>query len=161
MSEKVIIDAAGFRLNVGIVLANQTGQLLLARRVNNVNAWQFPQGGIQVDETPRQAMYRELSEELGLLESDVVYITETPGWLSYRLPESFQRPHLQPLCVGQKQKWFLLRLSSADEAIALDQNDHPEFDQWKWATYWDPLEKIIAFKRDVYQAVLETFSDFV
>src|SRR6185312_6188238 len=102
-----MIDEEGFRPNVGIIIVNKEGRLLWARRVKQ-NAWQFPQGGIHENETPEEALYRELHEELGLEKSDVEQIACTRGWLEYRLPQRYLRPHIQPLCIGQTQRWYLL-----------------------------------------------------
>ena len=159
--DKGIIDAQGFRSNVGIVLLNQKGKLWWGRRVGNRHAWQFPQGGLLLDESPELGMYRELAEELGLKAGDVECLVQTANWLSYRLPERFRRHQEKPLCVGQKQRWFLLRLLSGDDAICLDRFGQPEFDRWRWVDYWYPLEHVIVFKRDVYRAVLEEFESMV
>jgi putative (di)nucleoside polyphosphate hydrolase len=148
-----VIDEQGFRPNVGIILANSRGDLLWARR-RGQNAWQFPQGGIHEDETPEQAMYRELGEEVGLEESDVEMLACTAGWLKYRLPPQFMRHRKNPNFVGQKQKWFLLRLVSEDQRVRVDAHATPEFDQWRWVSYWYPLGQIVAFKREVYRRAL-------
>src|SRR5690606_16599925 len=105
-----VIDSDGFRPNVGIIPANGVGQVLWARR-SHQDAWQFPQGGINPRETPEEALYRELNEEVGLEQQDVKILACTRGWLRYRLPQRLVRTHSQPLCIGQKQKWFLLRLT--------------------------------------------------
>lgn len=149
-----MIDEQGFRPNVGMIVTNNEGCVLWARRVRQ-NAWQFPQGGIQPDETAEQALYRELHEELGLMAEDVNIIGCTRGWLYYRLPEHLQRPHIQPLCIGQKQKWFLLRLVSSPDKIRFDLGQSPEFDRWRWVNYWYPLKQVIPFKRHVYRRALE------
>ncbi len=156
-----VIDRQGFRLNVGIIIVNDQGQLLWARRHGNPNAWQFPQGGINANETLAEAMYRELHEELGLSPEHVEIIAKTKGWLRYRLPKHFRRYDSKPLCIGQKQKWFLLRLSDSEDKITLDHCDKPEFDQWKWVDYWFPLEQVISFKKSVYRKVLKEFSRWV
>lgn len=148
-----VIDEQGFRPNVGIILANSRGDLLWARR-RGQNAWQFPQGGIHEGETPEQAMYRELGEEVGLEESDVEMLACTAGWLKYRLPPQFMRHRKNPNFVGQKQKWFLLRLVSDDQRVRVDAHATPEFDQWRWVSYWYPLGQIVAFKREVYRRAL-------
>ena len=148
-----VIDEQGYRPNVGIILANSRGDLLWARR-RGQNAWQFPQGGIQEGETPEQAMYRELGEEVGLEESDVETLACTGGWLKYRLPPQFMRNRKNPNFVGQKQKWFLLRLVSEDQRVRVDAHATPEFDQWRWVSYWYPLGQIVAFKREVYRRAL-------
>lgn len=150
-----VIDADGFRPNVGIVLANEAGQVLWARRVGGRDAWQFPQGGIHKGESPEQALYRELHEEVGLTESSVEILGATRGWLRYRLPKRFVRNGQKPLCIGQKQKWFLLRMLDEDTAVRLDANDTPEFDHWRWVSYWYPLNQVISFKRDVYRRAMK------
>lgn len=153
-----MIDADGFRPNVGIILTNDQGQLLWARRVGGQDAWQFPQGGIHEGESPEQALYRELHEEVGLRPEDVEVLACTRGWLRYRLPNRFVRHHSQPLCVGQKQKWFLLRLRAEDSRVSLNNGGRAEFDDWCWVSYWFPLGKVVAFKRDVYRRALKELS---
>lgn len=154
-----MIDSKGFRLNVGIIICNNNNQLVLCRRFGKPQAWQFPQGGIDTGESAKQAMFRELVEELGLQPSDVDYVAESKGWYRYVLPKAYRRYRSKPLCIGQKQKWFLLRLMSKDEAIRLDGHEHEqEFDQWRWVDYWQPVDSVIEFKRHVYQAVLDEFA---
>jgi len=152
---KTVIDSEGFRANVGIMLANDQGQLLWARRVGGRDAWQFPQGGIQHGESPQDALYRELHEEVGLLPEAVKVLGETRGWLRYRLPRNFIRKGQTPVCIGQKQKWFLLQMLADDDAVRLDLNDKPEFDHWQWVSYWYPLNQVISFKREVYRRALK------
>ncbi len=147
------IDEEGFRANVGIIVCDARGQVLVGGRVGQ-EAWQFPQGGIRRDESPEQAMYRELREEIGLLPADVTMLGSTGDWLRYRLPEQYVRRRRRPLCIGQKQRWFLLRLLSDDSRLKLDTTRTPEFDRWRWVHYWQPLEDVIFFKRDVYRAAL-------
>jgi putative (di)nucleoside polyphosphate hydrolase len=150
-----VIDSDGFRPNVGIMLANDQGQLLWARRVGGHEAWQFPQGGISAGESPEQALYRELHEEVGLSPDAVELLGATKGWLRYRLPRRFIREGQKPLCIGQKQKWFLLRLLETDAAVQLHLNDKPEFDHWQWVSYWYPLNQVISFKREVYRKAMK------
>ncbi len=152
-----VIDADGFRPNVGIMLANDEGRLLWARRVGQ-DAWQFPQGGIAQGESPEQALFRELDEEVGLSPDDVRVVACTRGWLRYRLPKRFLRKGQKPLCIGQKQKWFLLQLLSDDSAVSLDHDAKPEFDTWQWVSYWYPLGQVISFKREVYRSALKELS---
>jgi putative (di)nucleoside polyphosphate hydrolase len=152
-----VIDENGFRPNVGMIIANGHGQVLWAKRLGQ-NAWQFPQGGINGSETPEQAMYRELHEEVGLGPEQVEIITTTRGWLRYRLPQRMLRHNSEPLCIGQKQKWFLLRLLAQDSDINLAQHSPREFDHWEWVSYWYPLEQVVNFKRDVYRRALKELS---
>lgn len=153
-----MIDSDGFRPNVGIILTNDEGQLLWARRVGGQDAWQFPQGGINPHETPEQALYRELHEEIGLYPADVEILACTRGWLRYRLPHRLVRHNSLPLCVGQKQKWFLLKLISNDNNVSLNNGGRAEFDDWRWVSYWYPLGKVVSFKRDVYRRALKELS---
>ncbi len=148
------IDKDGFRPNVGIVLADGQGQLLWAKRIGQ-EAWQFPQGGIDDGENPLDALHRELYEEIGLCAGDVEIIAHTRGWLRYRLPKRFIRRNSKPQCIGQKQKWFLLRLVGAEHSICFDRGSKPEFDGWKWVNYWYPVGQVVDFKRDVYRRALK------
>lgn len=148
-----MIDADGFRPNVGIILANGDGQVLWARRCGH-DAWQFPQGGISENESPEEAMYRELWEEIGLYPPDVRILASTRGWLRYRLPRRYVRQDNTPVCIGQKQKWFLLQMLAADDRVSLTCTHPPEFDGWRWVSYWYPLNQVVAFKREVYRKAL-------
>ena len=148
-----MIDPDGYRPNVGIVLMRDDGQVFWARRVNR-DGWQFPQGGMRSDETPVEAMFRELREETGLAPEHVHVLGSTPGWLRYRLPRRFLRRNERPLCVGQKQVWFLLRLVGAEGDVQLDLTDRPEFDLWRWVDFWYPADHVVAFKRQVYERAL-------
>jgi len=150
-----VIDSEGFRANVGIVLANDRGQVMWARRVGGRDAWQFPQGGISRGESPEEALYRELHEEVGLLPESVEILACTRGWLRYRLPKAYIRKGQNPVCIGQKQKWFLLRMLAEDAEVKLDCNAKPEFDHWEWVSYWYPLNQVIAFKREVYRQAMK------
>ncbi|HEX4895159.1 MAG TPA: RNA pyrophosphohydrolase [Solimonas sp.] len=148
-----MIDLDGFRPNVGIVLAGPDGRLLWAKRIRQ-DAWQFPQGGIKRGEAPEDALFRELHEELGLLREHVQVLGVTTGWLRYRLPARFMRRARGRVCIGQKQKWFLLRLTAGDAAVQLDGSPKPEFDGWRWVDYWHPLDEVVEFKREVYRRAL-------
>lgn len=155
-----MIDDEGFRHGIGIVLVNAKRQVFLAKRIGK-DAWQFPQGGIQELESPEEAMYRELKEEIGLHAEDVKILSTTRRWLRYRLPKRLVRQNSKPLCIGQKQKWFLLQLRSHDERIDLAATDSPEFDSWAWVSYWYPLTQVVAFKRRVYNLAMKEFARVV
>jgi len=154
------IDTDGFRANVGIILSNDDGKLLLAGRIGN-KGWQFPQGGMLAGELPEEAMYRELYEEVGLTAADVDILGETDDWLRYRLPNRLIRRDRIPLCVGQKQRWFLLRLTCADERVNLEQSATPEFDRWRWVEFWRPVKEVIYFKRRVYAQALHELGSHI
>lgn len=156
-----MIDQDGFRSNVGIIVANAEGKLLWAKRAGSQNAWQFPQGGMHDDESPIDAMYRELKEELGLNPAQVKVLAQSRQWLRYRLPVRFQRHRDTERCVGQKQKWFLLQLLVDDACVDLDASGHPEFDEWKWVDYWLPAKQVIFFKSQVYRKVLQEFQSLL
>jgi len=106
------------------------------------------------DETPAEAMYRELAEEVGLCPEHVELMGATRGWLRYRLPRQYLRRSSRPLCIGQKQVWFMLRLLCDDAEVCLDTSVKPEFDHWRWVDYWQPLDEVVSFKRNVYRKAL-------
>ncbi len=149
-----MVDADGFRPNVGIILSNLQGQVLWARRVGGQDAWQFPQGGIQPNESAEDALYRELFEEVGLEPGSVEVLARTRGWLRYRLPRRLRRYNSSPGFKGQKQKWFLLRMLCDDALVQMDLTEKPEFDDWRWVSYWYPVGQVVDFKRDVYRRAL-------
>jgi putative (di)nucleoside polyphosphate hydrolase len=157
---KDCIDADGFRANVGIILTNDAGRVFWAGRAGRPG-WQFPQGGILPGESARTAMYRELEEEIGLKQDDVRVLGTTRGWLRYRLPRRYIRQRSQPLCIGQKQRWFLLRLVADDCRVRFDCCAHPEFDRWCWVSWWEPVDEVIYFKRRVYLRALREFGRLV
>jgi putative (di)nucleoside polyphosphate hydrolase len=152
-----VIDTEGFRANVGIIICNKQGQVFWARRYGQ-HSWQFPQGGIDQGETAEQAMYRELYEEVGLKEKDVNILAVSRNWLRYKLPKRLIRKGSEPVCIGQKQKWFLLQLSCQEKDVNLAACGHPEFDDWRWVSLWYPIRNVVSFKRDVYRKVLYEFS---
>lgn len=154
------IDAEGFRANVGIILTNGDGKLLLAGRIGS-KGWQFPQGGMLVDEEPEAAMYRELHEEVGLVREDVEILGVTSDWLRYRLPAKFVRRNSKPLCIGQKQRWFMLRLRASPDAVRFDRGEQPEFDRARWVDFWRPVNEVIYFKRRVYARALHELGSTV
>ena len=135
-----MIDDDGYRPNVGIVICNRQGQVMWARRFGQ-HSWQFPQGGINPGESAEQAMYRELFEEVGLSRKDVRILASTR--------------------IGQKQKWFLLQLVSGDAEINMQTSSTPEFDGWRWVSYWYPVRQVVSFKRDVYRRVMKEFASVV
>ena len=154
------IDKHGFRPNVGIVLLQTpptptaASRVLWARRIGGYNAWQFPQGGIHVGESPEDAVYREVQEEIGVAADAVTILGKTSDWLRYRLPKHMRRNNSTPGFVGQKQKWFLLQLHAPDDAVRLDLHAKPEFDDWQWVSYYYPIGQVVEFKQEVYRRAL-------
>ncbi|MDQ6568250.1 MAG: RNA pyrophosphohydrolase [Haemophilus parahaemolyticus] len=154
-----MIDSDGYRPNVGIVICNKYGQVLWAKRFGQ-NSWQFPQGGINEGENIETAMYRELFEEVGLTKKDVRLIWASKYWLKYKLPRRLVRENSgnHPVCIGQKQRWFLLQLISDELHINLKTTKTPEFDGWRWVSFWYPVRQVVSFKRDVYRRVMKEFA---
>ena len=156
----LVIDSDGYRPNVGIILSNDEGRVFWARRCGQ-DAWQFPQGGIRESESPEQAMFRELREETGLLPEHVELIASTTDWLRYKLPKHMIRKNSRPVCIGQKQIWFVLKLVCDEEKVDLSANKRPEFDRWVWVDYWQPMKEVVFFKRDVYESAMTELEGFV
>ena len=160
-----MLDREGYRPNVGIVILNSHNEVFWGKRVGQ-HSWQFPQGGIQHGESPEQAMYRELHEEVGLLPKHVQIIGRTRDWLRYDVPEEFLRrqqtsKNHRTSYRGQKQIWFLLRLVGLDSDIQLRASEHPEFDAWRWVPFWIQLDSVIDFKREVYQSALSELARYL
>lgn len=155
-----MLDKDGYRPNVGIILLNQRNEVFWGKRVRQ-HSWQFPQGGIKYGESPEQAMFRELYEEIGLKPDHVHVVARTREWLRYTVPEQWIRRELRGNYRGQKQIWFLLRMLARDCDVSLRRSEKPEFDAWRWHDYWVPLDAVIEFKRDVYQQALSELSRFV
>ena len=149
-----MIDRDGYRPNVAIVLCNAKNEVFWGKRIKE-HAWQFPQGGIKMGESPEDAMYRELEEETGLLREHVKILGRTKGWLHYHVPSHWIKREWRGTYKGQKQIWYLLRLTGRDHDIRLRASTHPEFDAWRWHDYWVPLDNVIEFKRDVYRQALQ------
>ncbi len=152
-----MLDREGYRPNVGIILVNQRNEVFWGKRIRE-HAWQFPQGGIKRGETPEDAMYRELHEEVGLMPDHVEILGRTQGWLRYDVPKHWIKRQWRDTYRGQKQIWYLLRLVGRDCDVSLRASSHPEFDAWRWSQFWVPLDTVIDFKRGVYQQALKELS---
>ncbi|MCI4440279.1 RNA pyrophosphohydrolase [Tibeticola sp.] len=155
-----MLDREGFRPNVGIILLNQKNQVFWGKRIRT-HSWQFPQGGIDRGETPEQAMYRELHEEIGLRPEHVRIIARTRDWLRYEVPDRYIRRDSRGHYKGQKQIWYLLQLTAQDWNLNLRATDHPEFDAWRWNDYWVPLDAVVEFKRGVYEMALTELARYL
>ncbi|KAA0444215.1 MAG: RNA pyrophosphohydrolase [Candidatus Thioglobus sp.] len=148
-----MIDREGYRANVGMVITNDKRQVLLAKR-HQQSGWQLPQGGIDKGENEIDALFRELKEEVGLASEHIDLIAKTPKWLRYELPKNKKNNS----CIGQKQIWFLLKLTSPEHNIKLDTHSKIEFEDWKWVDYWHPIEAIIDFKKPIYEDMLKALA---
>jgi len=155
-----MIDNEGYRPNVGIIICNNEKKVLWAKRADE-DAWQFPQGGINEGESPEEATYRELMEEVGLSPHHVEIIARTKEWLRYDVPKNWIRRDWRDRYKGQKQIWFLLRLIGEDSNVFLKNTNKPEFDAWRWHDFWSPLDQIIDFKRDVYEQALNELWEYL
>tara|TARA_Y100000748_G_scaffold65344_1_gene52854 strand:- start:1094 stop:1576 length:483 start_codon:yes stop_codon:yes gene_type:complete len=151
-----MINEPGYRLNVGLIVINHKGKLLLCKRKNS-NNWQFPQGGIDHNEKPRDAAIRELYEEVGIKSNEIKEIAISDKWYKYDLPEgTIKKNFFNNRFKGQKQKWFMFELiKEAKIDFTIDIN--PEFDEFIWCSYWYPLSAIVEFKKEVYRSVLNEF----
>jgi len=136
-----------------------SGKVFWAKRCGH-DAWQFPQGGIQHNETPEEALYRELAEEIGLQPDDVTLLAATTGWLRYRLPGRYLRHSSTDKFVGQKQKWFLLLGESVENKVKFDTTGSPEFEDWRWVAYRYPIDHVVDFKKQVYEEAIEALAPF-
>jgi len=148
-----------YRPCVGIFLLNADNKLFAGRRIDNrAEAWQMPQGGIDLGEKPRQACLREMEEEIGTRDATVLH--EIDEWLNYDIPMALAERLWHGQYKGQKQKWILLRYDGADTDINI-QTAEPEFCEWKWLSPDRLIDLAVPFKRDVYRHVLSTFKPYI
>lgn len=152
-----------YRPCVGIMLLNSSNKVWIGRRAmkrsvqqDEPGSWQMPQGGIDKGEDPLPAALRELEEETGI--SDVEVIGQTEDWLTYDLPEHLIGKALKGKYCGQKQKWFAMRYLGSDSAIDLSKAEDDEFDDWRWEDAAELPGLIVEFKRPVYEQVVERFA---
>ena len=149
-----------YRANVGAVLFNAQGRVFVGRRADQAlgGAWQLPQGGIDGDEDPQVAVFRELQEEIG--SADATVIGEHTDWLTYDLPDHLVGKAFGGRYRGQRQRWFALRFQGQDSDIRLDLDPHPEFDAWRWAELAELPGLAVAFKRPIYEVLVQSFARF-
>lgn len=153
------LAALPYRKNVGLVLINAEGLIFAGQRIDNPgHAWQMPQGGIDAGERPKEAALRELQEETGVRPDLVEKIAKTEDWLVYDLPEELIGTIWGGKYRGQKQKWFLFRFLGQDSDVNIA-TEHPEFSVWRWMEPAELVEKIVPFKRAVYEQVFDTFAE--
>jgi putative (di)nucleoside polyphosphate hydrolase len=145
----------GYRAGVGLILIGPQRRIFVGRRTGaGAGWWQMPQGGVDSGESPRQAAWRELREEVGT--DRAILLAESDRWHIYEVPVELRPPFWQGRWRGQAQRWFAFRFTGSDQDIDLDA-DAPEFDDWRWAGVDEVLDAVVDFKRPVYEAVLAEF----
>jgi putative (di)nucleoside polyphosphate hydrolase len=163
-----MVDEKPYRPNVGIALFNSSGQVLIGRRFRDDGPeiilpgleWQMPQGGIDADENPRDAVMRELWEETGAVSAE--HLGET-DWMTYEFPPYDGPPHRLAVFRGQRQKWFALRFTGDESEIdplTPRNGQEPEFDQWRWEPLDNVASVVVPFRKEIYQAVAKEFARF-
>ena len=151
-----MINSLPYRLGVGLVIINNQSKIFTGRRLDNTNAWQMPQGGIDNNEVPIEAAYREMCEETGITKSKVTLLKQSKTWYRYDLPQEIQSKFWQGKFRGQSQKWFLFKFVGTEFDINIETKDQ-EFSDWKWSKKTEMLDSIVPFKRSLYQSVLKEF----
>jgi putative (di)nucleoside polyphosphate hydrolase len=157
-----------YRPNVGVALFNAKGDVLIAHRFKDDGPeviypgleWQMPQGGIDPDEDPRKAVFRELWEETGVKNAD--YLAET-DWMTYEFPPYDGPPHRLAQFRGQRQKWFALRFAGTEseiDPITPRNGQEPEFDEWRWERLDRVAALVVPFRKEIYQTVAREFARF-
>ena len=154
-------ESLPYRPAAGVMLLNREGKVFVAQRLDStLEAWQMPQGGLDEGEDAEAGALRELEEETGIGREHVEIIARCPVELTYDLPDDLVGKLWKGKWRGQRQTWFLCRLTGTDADVNLE-TDHPEFRAWKWA---DPAElpaMIVPFKKQLYEDVLEAFRDWL
>ena len=151
-----MINLLPYRLGVGLVIINDQLEIFTGRRLDNTKAWQMPQGGIDNNEIPLEAAYREMYEETGIRKSKVTLLKQTKTWYRYDLPQEIQNKFWGGKFRGQSQKWFLFKFIGTEFDINIETKGQ-EFSDWKWSKKTEMLDSIVPFKRSLYQSVLKDF----
>ena len=146
-------EESNYRLNVGLIIVNTYGKVLICKRKNS-NQWQFPQGGIDKGESPIEAAKREIFEEVGIKPSKIKVLGKIKDWVKYEIPKELAKKSFKKKgIVGQKQKWFIFKIKS-EACITFVNDPDNEFDDFAWVSYWRPIALIVSFKKEVYRNVL-------
>ena len=146
-------EESNYRLNVGLIIVNNYGKVLICKRKNS-NQWQFPQGGIDKGESPIKAAKREIFEEVGIKPSKIKVLGKIKDWVKYEIPKELAKKSFKKKgIVGQKQKWFIFKIKS-EACISFVNDPDNEFDDFAWVSYWRPIALIVSFKKEVYRNVL-------
>ena len=146
-------EESNYRLNVGLIIVNTYGKVLICKRKTS-NQWQFPQGGIDKGESPIEAAKREIFEEVGIKSSKIKVLGKIKDWVKYKIPKELAKKSFKKKgIVGQKQKWFIFKIKS-EACISFVNDPDNEFDDFAWVSYWRPIALIVSFKKEVYRNVL-------
>ena len=152
------MSAKKYRKCVGMMIINPKREILVGRRMDHPSGfWQMPQGGIDDNENPEEAVWREMMEEVGTNNAKIIKISNQ--WINYEIPsETLKTLPWGKKYIGQSQKWFAFDFLGKDDEINVS-TDKPEFDSWKWAKMESMIDNIVPFKRKVYQIILEEFKN--
>ena len=147
-----------YRKCVGMMILNDLNQILVGRRIDHPSGyWQMPQGGIDQNENPKEAVWREMMEEIGTNKAELIHISNQ--WLKYNIPkETLMTLPWGNKFIGQIQKWFVFRFKGNNNDINVG-TENPEFSEWKWISYKLLVENIVPFKRDIYSKIITEFED--
>ena len=157
--ESPAAETLPYRRGVGIMLFNAEGRVFVGQRLDrDDDAWQMPQGGIDEGESPAQAAMRELKEETG--SGDAEIIGEARRWLSYDLPDGLRGKAWGGKYRGQTQKWYAMRFTGGDRDIDLDAGGTPEFEAWRWVDIGQLVGLIVPFKKAMYGQLVAELQDF-
>lgn len=159
VEQELYLKKLPYRPSVGLMIINDKFEVFVGKRLDSkTEAWQMPQGGIDDGEAPRVSALREMKEEIGTNNAEI--IAETKQWYHYDLPFYLISKLWNGRYRGQRQKWFLLKYLGADEDITID-NEHPEFIAWKWVKMEELPQIIVPFKKSLYISVIEEFRDVI
>jgi len=147
-----------YRKCVGIMILNNFNEILVGKRLDHPSGfWQMPQGGINENENPEEAVWREMMEEIGTNQAKLIKVSNQ--WINYDIPsETLKTLPWGHKYKGQTQKWFAFQFTGEEKDINVKTND-PEFSEWKWTKINSIVEEIVPFKRNVYSIILEEFKD--
>jgi len=147
-----------YRRCVGMMILNNKNEILVGRRLDHPSGyWQMPQGGIDLDENPEEAVWREMMEEIGTNNANLIHISK--HWLNYDIPkDTLEKLPWGHMYIGQTQKWFVFRFTGQDNDINVS-TDNPEFSEWQWSKYESLVDNIVPFKREIYKKVINEFKN--
>ena len=147
-----------YRRCVGMMILNKNNEILVGKRLDHPSGfWQMPQGGIDKEEDPEQAVWREMMEEIGT--NNATLIQSSNNWINYNIPsDTLATLPWGKKYIGQTQKWFAFRFNGNESEINVV-TKNPEFSEWKWSHHNLLVENIVPFKRNTYQKILEEFRD--